>query len=607
MKRWIRSVCQWWTGTRTQIVLGGILFMVLAVLVYMAGRTGQEEFDKSRQALESIETLNVQLDGAVSWSMFEFQMDFDSIAAMQRALREEVAEFYALFPYANPALSGGIDAKMVALEDFKTTQSILRNSRSIASSLIEQLREEAEAAGDGGAAHFSVERDYLNFLSRRDPPAGAALRATVEKVGLSDNGLSSAAAWPTLENHLLKLVDLVERIGLVMGEMYSIPVPQQIDAHFSQIGDRLSHASVVAGRYRAALFVVSVTLLVFSGFMVGRVRRYLKLIKRSNDELEARVALRTQELANVNETLLAEIAERENVESQLHIARKLESIGQLAAGIAHEINTPAQYVSDNVTFLEGMWREVEPLLDDYEKAVQAGVVDGEKSRELLASTDLGFLRDEVPAAFSEAASGLRQVSQIILAMKSFSHPGSDGIQPADINEALESTVTVARNEWKYVADLTLDLDRKLPAVPCDVSAFNQVVLNLVVNAAQAIGEMRGDQGGGHIKVSSRQYGNFVEICVEDNGPGIPESIRDRIFDPFFTTKEVGKGTGQGLAISHRVIHQQHEGTLTVESTEGEGARFVIRLPLRLPERESFEPTLEASDSVHARGAKRAAV
>lgn len=598
MKSWLLRAFRLLLSMRFQVVLVGLLAVLLAGLVYMAGRTGQDEFIEAREALEAVEAVNLRLDGAVSWSMFEFQMDFDSIADSQSELNQSVEHFYSMVPNASPALSEAVKAKMVAMEDFKTTQSVLRNSRDIASSLIAQLRDQAERAGKDVSVIFPLERDFLNFLSRRDPQSSAILLSTVEQIQQSESWLTSEHDWPVLKNHVLKLVDFVGRIGQVMMAMYATPVPQQIDALLAETENHLTQANFIAGRYRLALFIVAITLLLFSVFMAGRARRYLRLIQRSNDELESRVALRTRELEEVNETLSAEIAERQDVELQLNMARKLEAIGQLAAGIAHEINTPAQYVSDNVAFLEGVWREVEPLLSDYERLVQEGRVDENDSRELLSRTDLPFLRHEVPAAISEAASGLRQVSQIVLAMKTFSHPGTDGIQPADINSALESTVTVARNEWKYVAELTLNLDPELPAVPCDISLLNQVVLNLVVNAAQAIGEVRGDEGGGHIQVSSAQQGDHVEIRVTDDGPGIPKGIQDRIFDPFFTTKDVGKGTGQGLAIAHRVIQQQHGGTLTVESSEGRGATFIIRLPLHVAE---CDPSELESSSLHEPG------
>jgi signal transduction histidine kinase len=567
------------SSARAQIAFGGFLFLVMVALLFMSSRTGKVEIDEGKQMLGNIEAINFRLDGAMSWSMFEFQMDFDFVTQSQKELLDAVTEFREKFPEQGSAISELFERKLTVMEDFKTTQSVLRNSRTIATQLIEDAWNEP---GFSDAADlFTIERAFLTFMSKRDPASAAELEAITADIGARDTALAASAEWESISAHLLTLTRYVVQMGELMGEMFVIPLPTTIIATGLEFDRQLHDAAVSADQYRAALFAMGLVLLLFSGLMTARVRRYFRMVQRTNDELESRVADRTKKLAEVNNALRNEISERESVESQLQIARKLESIGQLAAGIAHEINTPAQYVSDNVAFLENVWRDLGALIDDYELSFIAGDVDCERSRRIWDGAEIAFLRDEVPAAFTEAAGGLEQISKIVLAMKTFSHPGSDGLQPADLNKALESVVTIARNEWKYVAELSLDLDPGLPAVPSNVSALSQVVLNLVVNAAQAIAEARKTNELGRIKVSSKIRGEFAEIAVEDDGPGVPQELRDRIFDPFFTTKEVGKGTGQGLAIAHRIIHQQHGGTLRVESADGKGARFIVRLPIRV--------------------------
>jgi C4-dicarboxylate-specific signal transduction histidine kinase len=306
----------------------------------------------------------------------------------------------------------------------------------------------------------------------------------------------------------------------------------------------------------------------------------VQLVRRANEELEHRVEARTAELSAANASLQHEMREREEVEAQLRMAQKLESIGQLAAGIAHEINTPTQYVSDNVHFVETAWSDLGKVIDEYERAVLGGDVDKVRGTTVWDEADVDYLRGEVPSSLREASSGLKQIAKIVKAMKEFSHPGDESLQPADLNRAIESTIDVARNEWKYVAELELDLDAELPLVPCDLSSMKQVMLNIIVNAAQAVGSGLEPGELGHIWISSRRVGDRASILIEDDGPGIPEAIRSQVFDPFFTTKQVGKGTGQGLAIAFRVVQQQHSGTLTVgEGREGRGARFTIELPL----------------------------
>jgi PAS domain S-box-containing protein len=278
-----------------------------------------------------------------------------------------------------------------------------------------------------------------------------------------------------------------------------------------------------------------------------------------------------------------EITEQKQLEAQHAHALKLESIGQLAAGIAHEINTPTQFISDNVRFLRDAFVEITKLLELC-TALARGAERDAASTALVAALqglDLDYLRAEIPKALEESLSGLERVGKIVGAMKEFSHPGTGEKVSVDLNRAIESTVTVARNEWKYVSELELDLDPDLPAVQGLPDEINQVFLNMVVNAAHAIAEKRGASAAslGKITIRTRSTKDGVEIRIGDDGAGIPEGIRQRIFDPFFTTKGVGKGTGQGLAIARSVVVDKHGGSIAVESTVGVGTTFVIRMPL----------------------------
>lgn len=285
---------------------------------------------------------------------------------------------------------------------------------------------------------------------------------------------------------------------------------------------------------------------------------------------------------DINEREAAEQA-RQRMEVELRQAQKLESIGQLAAGIAHEINTPIQYIGDNLRFIQEAARELLDALDAFPPPAtgEAGVDQGlHVFRERLAAADLDYLRKELPRAAEQSLEGVARVSKIVGAMKEFSHPGSESKTLANLNRAIESTVAVSRNEWKYVADLELELDPDLPSVPCYPGEINQVVLNLVVNAAHAIGDVVGRSGQkGRITIRTRAEMGRVTIQVEDTGGGIPEAIQNRVFDPFFTTKGVGKGSGQGLAIAHSVVVDKHGGTIGFETELGQGTLFTVHLPL----------------------------
>ncbi len=284
----------------------------------------------------------------------------------------------------------------------------------------------------------------------------------------------------------------------------------------------------------------------------------------------------------------SDITEHKILESQLGQAQKLESIGQLAAGIAHEINTPTQFVGDNIRFIQDAFGDISVVIDKNMELLNA--CNGDKSplgklvlevKKAVEEVDMEYLREEVPKAIQASLRGIERVTTIVLAMKDFSHPGAKEKTLIDINKAIESTITVARNEWKYVAELKTDFDPSLPLVPCIPGEFNQVILNLITNASHAISDVvqNSAESKGKITVKTHNDGDFALISISDTGTGIPAAVRDKIFDPFFTTKEVGKGTGQGLNLSHSVIVDKHGGTITVETEEGMGTTFIIRLPL----------------------------
>jgi len=309
--------------------------------------------------------------------------------------------------------------------------------------------------------------------------------------------------------------------------------------------------------------------------LAARVRSAVR-VKRSYDTI-----------AEINARLLAEVAERKRREFELARAHRLESVGQLAAGIAHEINTPNQYVGHNLRFLEEAFTSVERLLRAVDRLLDAGRDDPvdrrrlEDLRSAAGEVDVPYLVREVPRAIRESREGLQHVERIVRAMKDFS--GRDGQQKSrvDLHRAIENTLLVCRHAWKDVAEVTTDFDPNLPRVPCSPGELSEVILNLVLNASQAIAEAGREQapGKGAIAIRTRSLPGWAEIRVEDNGTGIPERIRSRVFDPFFTTREVGQGIGQGLTIAHAIIVTSHQGTIRFETEPGRGTTFIVRLPV----------------------------
>lgn len=281
--------------------------------------------------------------------------------------------------------------------------------------------------------------------------------------------------------------------------------------------------------------------------------------------------------------VFTDITATRQLESQLAAATRLEAIGQLAAGIAHEINTPMQYIGDNTQFLAKAFERIESVIAAVEglqatKPEEAARAVAELS-DLMARLKVSFLRERIPRAIEHSLEGVTAVSRIVRAMKDFSHPGAETMERVDLNAAIETTLTVCKNEWKYVATVDLDLDQTLPLVPCLPGEINQVLLNVIVNAAHAIRDHRQADGTGTIKIATRTARRDVVVSVTDDGGGIPDDIIDRIFDPFFTTKPVGHGTGQGLAISHQIIVGRHGGSIDVRTEHGVGTTFDIVLPL----------------------------
>jgi signal transduction histidine kinase len=303
--------------------------------------------------------------------------------------------------------------------------------------------------------------------------------------------------------------------------------------------------------------------------------------------LEKVVARKTRELARERAQLEEALSQLKMAQARLLQAQKMESIGQLAAGIAHEINTPTQFVSDNVNFLRNSFAPLFRLLDLAQAiagAATSGAIAPGMISALAAATDeadLDFMREQIPMALDQSIDGIARIATIVKAMKNFSHASGDVIQPENLETIVRTAVIVSQNEWKSVADLKLEVAPGLPLVPCLRDEIGQLVLNLVVNSAHAISARRaeGDPSDGHITIAIACVDQHAELRFTDNGSGIPEAIRNRVFDPFFTTKPVGVGTGQGLAIAYSTVVERHHGQITLESEVGLGTSFLVRLPL----------------------------
>jgi signal transduction histidine kinase len=308
-------------------------------------------------------------------------------------------------------------------------------------------------------------------------------------------------------------------------------------------------------------------------------------VLETNVALERIVAEKTERLESQRKQLQVALTHLQATQTELVQAQKLESVGRLASGIAHEINTPVQFVSDSLHFIRDAFTSLTEVVASHQRfAAQAseGPVTEEMKaalREAEEAADLTYLQENVPQALERAIDGLERVATLVRSMKEFAHADQKEKRLADLNRAILNTLTIATNEYKYVATVETDFG-ELPPLACHINELNQVILNLVVNAAHAIGDKVKDGALGKITVRTRCEGDHLVVSVTDTGTGIPEEIRAKVFDPFFTTKEIGKGSGQGLAIARSVVVDKHGGTLTLASEVGRGTTFTLRLPLQ---------------------------
>lgn len=320
--------------------------------------------------------------------------------------------------------------------------------------------------------------------------------------------------------------------------------------------------------------------------LVHENRALLHQLRAMNEALEAQVRDRTRAVEEANRQLRAEMSERLRAEAELNLSQKLEAVGRLAAGVAHEINTPIQFVTDSAQFMREATVQFVDLLKRYRQLrleVESGRSVEREGLQMLADAeeqaDLDYLLENAQRATERIIDGLGRVSSIVRAMKEFAHPDRGEKVRFDLNRAIESTLTMTRNEYKYVAELESDFG-DIPPILGFPGEINQVILNLVVNAAHAIEDVvAGTAQRGRIVVRTHRAQDSVVVSVADTGSGISESVQPRIFEPFFTTKGVGKGTGQGLAIARSAVVDKHGGELSFETEPGQGTTFFVRLPI----------------------------
>ncbi|MEM9161157.1 MAG: ATP-binding protein [Verrucomicrobiota bacterium] len=485
--------------------------------------------------------------------------DFDKLseAALRTANFEEILELKVLDAEGYPYSSIERDSDGKRIESFDTTQETLPGSPEEYQQISDNsLTEWAPIQSDEilGWVKLSYSLDELVYMKRQIRNRGLIFSAIIASIAVT-------IFWRFLERPLKEIEEITEYSSKMDGESYQ-PLTLR---HRTRETEKLAHT---LNRTSKQLF------------------QTLSKLSRAKEELEEKVQVRTRDLATTVSKLEEEMRERKKVEAQLLHAQKMESVGQLAAGVAHEINTPVHFVSENLQFIEESTSE---LIQCVSK-IAGNISDNESldtSQTLesidrfLNELDIEFLATDMPEAIEESITGMKRVTHIVDAMKTFSHRTEAEKSMVNLEESIQTALTLSRSEWKYSAEVVERFESGMPPVPCYPNELNQVVINIVVNAGHAI-EARYKNAStkqGRIEVHTHtEDSRWACLEIKDNGSGIPSEIADRVFDPFFTTKEVGKGTGQGLAISYDVIVNKHQGEITFESQEGKGSVFKIKLP-----------------------------
>jgi len=568
---------------------------------------GESDYLENVAALRQLKQLDARWELDVLKSRIGINVHYDPLAASQsgiasgaRALgaalgagrHDDTAELRAGLDRLNAA----IVRKIALVERFKSGNSVLRNSMVFLPTAADDAQQALLGERATVARRLAVELNevllasllYSNGATEERGAETLARLASVESV-------AKPLSAPTVERidifaaHVRTVIREQRGVDALLAEIAAVDTAASIDEIGNRLGREQRRAEERNREYREYLLVFAAVLLAAMLYLAVQLTRSHAVINRVNRELQVangsleqrvqertrEVEDRTAELTRANASLQGEIAEREQLQGQLVQSEKLASIGQLAAGVAHEINNPVGYVSSNFSSLEGYLANLFEVLAAYE-AAEPAIGDGEirgRLASLKSRVELDFLKDDIPSLMRESREGLTRVSKIVSDLKDFSHVDAQPEwHPTNLQQCIESTLNVVNNEVKYKADVAREYGI-LPEVECVASQISQVVMNLVVNAAHAIGPERGLIT---IRTGADLHNAWIEVA--DNGSGIPEASLARIFDPFYTTKPIGKGTGLGLSLSYGIV-QKHNGNITVQTAVGRGTTFRVTLPI----------------------------
>lgn len=581
--------------------------LMVGILIFLYAKVQSLNIDQHYEITDTLRqhsTLNFRWNEDVLKTKLSLSSNYDSVThplVDLRALQSKLTAGFSNLAVENSPLKNSldqynlsIDKKNKLIEQFKGQNAIFDNSLRYISTAVEELIAEIDAELSAGikanpalsalkTSSQALLRELLEFNQLAQKERADSINKRLAALESQKNGLSNAVSsqLDSVIRHAAVIVKRKPEIDALLADVVGLPIASDLEqienAYASVYDDRLREKDLyfkILIAYACALLA----LIAVFGFRLRNSYRQLNVVNKqltvSNETLEERVAQRTEELSTAYDEL-------KQSQAQLVQSEKMASLGQMVAGVAHEINTPLAYCHSNIDLVKEQLPEIIDLLKEFAHlptpldapaSEQQSVMEGVAA---IQDTLLAFERDgsfdELPLLLEGSLSGLDQISEMVKSLKDFSRLDQHKVENSDLNKGLDSVLVIANNVLKNKVEIIKDYG-EIPKISCSPSQLNQVFLNLIVNAAQAI------ENTGTITLRTSSANNCVNVSIEDTGKGIPADILPRIFDPFFTTKEIGKGTGLGLSIAYKIV-QQHGGKITVQSEVNKGTRFTVSVPI----------------------------
>ena len=584
----------------SQLLLGLMTLFLASTLVFLYLKSSRDQtaiYTQSRDLIRQLKQLNAQWDSEELKARIAITHDYDTLvmpltemtrlwAELESRATDHGATDLSGWQAGQAAYQAAIQEKARLVDQFKTHNAVLRNSLAFLPTVEDDIQAQFNSIDDERRLQlqdvatdtYDLLLSSLEFAQVTSEERAADILVGLGKLAINKQSLPSEFQAPvdTLSNHISLILREQPVVNSLLERIAAVPVAERLDALTTHLNQDQQVADLVEHRYHRYLLVFSTLLVVLLLYLAVRLQRSFAEINRVNRALQSANETLEQLVEQRTQALQLEINERKHLESQLVQSEKLASLGQLAAGVAHEINNPMGFISSNLSTLERYFNQLQQMLEAYRHS--EALIPQQDPRDRLvalrAELELDFLKEDIPLLIRESKDGIGRVVQIVKDLKNFSRVDNDQTwQFANLQHGIDSTLNIVASELKYKADVIKHYT-PLPDIECLASQLNQVMMNLVINAAQAMGPERGT-----ITISNGVDGDTVWLQVTDNGCGIAADTVQKIFDPFFTTKPVGEGTGLGLSLSYGIV-KKHRGNISVSSELGKGTTFRVVLPIR---------------------------